>query len=76
MRGYSDSMRPVTENPRDAAANGGAPPMAPSTRAAADSPAATDRRQVMDTLLGENRLAAIDVSGGDPYNATGRLFRR
>ena len=30
----------------------------------------------MDTLLGENNLAAYDASGDDPYNATGRHFRR
>jgi hypothetical protein len=30
----------------------------------------------METLLGKNNLAAIDASGGDPYNATGRHFRR
>ena len=30
----------------------------------------------MDTLLGENNLSAIDVGGSDPYNATGRQFRR
>jgi hypothetical protein len=34
------------------------------------------RRGVMDTLLGENDLAAVDGAGGDPYNATGRHFRR
>lgn len=34
------------------------------------------RRDVMDTLLGANDLAATDVGGGDPYNATGRHFRR
>jgi len=34
------------------------------------------RRNVMDTLLGENNLAAIDAGGNDPYNATGRQFRR
>jgi hypothetical protein len=34
------------------------------------------RRSVMDTLLGENDLSALDVSGSDPYNATGRQFRR
>lgn len=34
------------------------------------------KRQVMDTLLGENSLVAIDASGNDPYNATGRQFRR
>ena len=31
---------------------------------------------VMDTLLGENNLAAFDAGGNDPYNATGRQFRR
>jgi hypothetical protein len=30
----------------------------------------------MDTLLGDNDLAAMDVGGSDPYNATGRQFRR
>jgi hypothetical protein len=34
------------------------------------------RRNVMDTLLGENKLTAIDAGGSDPYNATGRQFRR
>jgi hypothetical protein len=34
------------------------------------------RRNVMDTLLGKNNLAAQDVGGNDPYNATGRYFRR
>jgi hypothetical protein len=34
------------------------------------------RRNVMDTLLGENNLAAFDAGGNDPYNATGRQFRR
>jgi hypothetical protein len=34
------------------------------------------RRNVMDTLLGENNLAAHDAGGSDPYNATGRQFRR
>ncbi len=33
-------------------------------------------RSVMDTLLGENDLAAFDAGGNDPYNATGRQFRR
>ena len=36
----------------------------------------TTKRSVMDTLLGENNLAAIDAGGNDPYNATGRQFRR
>jgi hypothetical protein len=30
----------------------------------------------MDTVLGENKLPAIDAGGSDPYNATGRQFRR
>jgi hypothetical protein len=34
------------------------------------------KREVMDTLLGENNLAAYDAGGNDPYNATGRQFRR
>jgi hypothetical protein len=42
--------------------------------AAATEPVA--RRDVMETLLGKNDLAALDASGGDPYNATGRHFRR
>jgi len=31
---------------------------------------------VINTLLGENNLAAYDGSGTDPYNATGKFFRR
>ncbi len=34
------------------------------------------KRSVMDTLLGQNNLAAQDAGGNDPYNATGRHFRR
>jgi hypothetical protein len=34
------------------------------------------KRNVMDTLLGENNLTAVDAGGSDPYNATGRQFRR
>jgi len=40
------------------------------------SPAANTRRNVMDTLLGENKLAAFDASGNDPYNTTGKFVRR
>jgi hypothetical protein len=40
------------------------------------APAGKPKRSVMDTLLGENNLAAYDSSGNDPYNATGRQFRR
>ena len=31
---------------------------------------------VMDTLLGDHKLSAVDAGGSDPYNATGRWFRR
>jgi hypothetical protein len=34
------------------------------------------RHHVMDKLLGENNLAAVEAGGSDPYNATGRQFRR
>jgi len=37
---------------------------------------APSKRSVVDTLLGEHNLAAYDSSGNDPYNATGRRFRR
>jgi hypothetical protein len=33
------------------------------------------KRSVMDTLLGKNNLSATDISGSDPYNATGRHIR-
>jgi len=45
-------------------------------RPAPARPLDASQRNVMDTLLGNNQLAALDGSGGDPYNATGRLFRR
>ena len=34
------------------------------------------KRNVLETLLGTNDLSAMDPGGGDPYNATGRHFRR
>lgn len=34
------------------------------------------RDGVLDTLLGQNDMTAIDASGRDPYNSTGRQFRR
>jgi hypothetical protein len=46
------------------------------TRPARPRPEAKPKRDVMDTLLGENNLAAFDAGGTDPYNATGRQFRR
>jgi hypothetical protein len=44
--------------------------------AAKDPPKEHTARSVMDTLLGEHKLSAVDVAGNDPYNATGRHFRR
>jgi hypothetical protein len=40
------------------------------------SSVAVSRHSVMTKLLGDNDLAAFDAGGGDPYNATGRQFRR
>lgn len=37
---------------------------------------AVSKRNVLDKLLGDNNLAAFDAGGEDPYNATGRQFRR
>jgi hypothetical protein len=34
------------------------------------------RSNVMETLLGGKDLAAYEVGGSDPYNSTGRHFRR
>ena len=51
----------------------------PDSRAApsrTSAPETLTRRGVMDTLLGENNLSAYDASGNDPYNATGKSFRR
>ena len=31
---------------------------------------------VMNTLLGQDNLSAMDAGGSDPYNTTGRHFRR
>jgi hypothetical protein len=45
-------------------------------RKAQPKPAEPTKRNVMDTLLGANNLAAYDAAGDDPYNATGRHFRR
>jgi hypothetical protein len=45
-------------------------------RATREPSAPPAKRDVMDTLLGKNNLSAADLSGNDPYNATGRHFRR
>ena len=34
------------------------------------------QRSTLDKLLGDSNLTAYDASGNDPYNATGRQFRR
>jgi len=47
----------------------------PRQTAAPYTPPAT-KHGVMEKLLGQNNLAAHDVSGNDPYNATGKQFRR
>jgi hypothetical protein len=46
-----------------------------SPRRKAPEPVRT-RRSVVDALLGDGKLTAYDSSGNDPYNATGRQFRR
>ncbi len=37
---------------------------------------ADTQRSIVEKLLGQNNLAAPDERGNDPYNATGRQFRR
>ena len=51
-----------------------APSLSPKRLPARATP--TTRRGVMDTLLGQNNLAALDESGRDPYNNAGKQFRR
>jgi hypothetical protein len=50
--------------------------VAPSLSRPKQPPAPAAKPSVMDTLLGRNDLVALDESGRDPYNATGRHFRR
>jgi hypothetical protein len=53
------------------------PGLARKARAAANATAnAVSKHSVMEKLLGQNSLAALDPAGSDPYNATGRQFRR
>jgi hypothetical protein len=75
-------MSPTTENQVDriVPSTPGAEPAATAlpplpARQPARTPPAT-RGSVMDTLLGKHDLAAPDEGGRDPYNATGRQFRR
>lgn len=67
---WTAATTPQGESPRERVGPG----LSPKRTAARTAP--TTSRGVMDTLLGENNLAALDESGRDPYNATGRQFRR
>ncbi len=48
----------------------------PSLARPRPAPKPASRNEVMDTLLGKHDLVALEASGSDPYNATGRHFRR
>jgi hypothetical protein len=50
--------------------------LARKSRAPQASSTPAVKRLVMDKLLGENNLAAFDAGGADPYNTTGKQFRR
>jgi len=60
----SEGVVPSLSRPASTGANAQAKPLLQS------------KHSVMDTLLGQNNLAAFDAGGNDPYNATGRQFRR
>jgi hypothetical protein len=81
-RAYPSGMCPGNDNQVDwtaAATPQGErmhPGLAPPNRNPKPKAIPQTRRAVMDTLLGENNLTASDVGGSDPYNATGRQFRR
>jgi hypothetical protein len=45
-------------------------------RKPAAAPAPDAARSTLDKLLGGANLLAYDLSGDDPYNATGRRIRR
>jgi hypothetical protein len=49
-----------------------APSLSQPRSAAAPAPKPT----TLDKLLGDANLTACDSTGNDPYNATGRQFRR
>lgn len=40
------------------------------------APKLVSKDEIVDTLLGKHDLVALDEAGRDPYNATGRHFRR
>ena len=48
----------------------------PSLVRSRTAPKQASKDEVVDTLLGKHDLVALDESGRDPYNATGRHFRR
>jgi hypothetical protein len=61
---HSEGVVPSLSRPANPGAN------------AQTKPLLQTKHSVMDTLLGQNNLAAFDAGGNDPYNATGRQFRR
>jgi hypothetical protein len=71
-------MNPGIQNPTDRPTRpvAGEQAAADPARQQRRSPVETSRHEVMNTLLGDNNLAAFDAYGGDPYNATGRHLRR
>jgi hypothetical protein len=79
---YSRPMSPPIENHIDwtvpstpgSASPGTELPRLPPKKPVRTPPAT--RGGVIDTLLGDHDLAAPDERGRDPYNATGRQFRR
>jgi hypothetical protein len=78
-RAYSRHMSPGKDNQVDwtAAATPGGERVGPGlSRPQKPRALPQNQRSVMDTLLGENDLSAADAGGSDPYNATGRHFRR
>ncbi len=50
--------------------------VAPSLSSARKPAPPKPQRSTLDKLLGDSNLTAYDSSGNDPYNATGRQFRR
>ncbi|HTU67199.1 MAG TPA: hypothetical protein VMF52_14720 [Steroidobacteraceae bacterium] len=70
-------MSPI-ENHLDwtAASTPGGERVAPTLARAAAPAKPVQRRSVLETLLGDANLSASDAGGSDPYNATGRQFRR
>ena len=81
-RAYISTMCPGNENQVDWSAT--ATPqddkvvegVLPSLSRPKARPIPQTRHGVMNTLLGDNDLSAVDIGGSDPYNATGRQFRR